>query len=189
MTLRSIVAASAMAAMGLVGAGSAANAITWTLTDVLLTDGGMLNGSFSTNVDGYINHAYSLTTTGGTLGSSLNTFYLGPNELVGPQFILGSNVVDFFSNVNGYQEELQLTFANPNTDPINSIIGIASFECFGWTCPSDVTRYVGSEILAGGDQLTATPLPTTWTTMLIALVGFGFIAYRRKSSNAGMAAI
>lgn len=106
---------------------------------------------------------------------------MGPNEPVGPQFTLGSKLVDFFSNVNGYQEELQLTFANPIIDPKNSIIGSASFECFGWTCPSDVTSYVGSEIFAGGNQLTATPLPATWTTMLIGLVGFGFAALHAAS--------
>ena len=32
---------------------------------------------------------------------------------------------------------------------------------------------------AGG--VAATPLPASWTMMLIGVVGFGFVAYRRKS--------
>jgi hypothetical protein len=34
----------------------------------------------------------------------------------------------------------------------------------------------------------ATPLPPTWTMMLIGLAGFGFVAYRRKSKSTLMAA-
>jgi hypothetical protein len=39
---------------------------------------------------------------------------------------------------------------------------------------------------AGG--VSATPLPATWTMMLIGLAGFGFVAYRRKSKPALMIA-
>jgi hypothetical protein len=178
MRIRSIAAACAIASTVFGGVASEAQAITWTLTNVPLTDGGTLSGTFSTDVYGYINHSYSLATTGGSLGSQLDTYYLGPNEPVGPQFTLGSNIVDFFSNINGYQEELQLAFLNPITDPTNSIVSSLSFECFGWTCPSSVTRYVGSDLTIGGGNLQATPLPSAWTATLIGLlalfVGTGF---------------
>jgi PEP-CTERM motif len=36
--------------------------------------------------------------------------------------------------------------------------------------------------------VSATPLPSTWTMMLIGLAGFGFVAYRRKTKPALMAA-
>jgi hypothetical protein len=39
---------------------------------------------------------------------------------------------------------------------------------------------------AGG--VSATPLPPTWTMMLVGLAGFGFVASRRKSKPALMAA-
>jgi hypothetical protein len=37
-------------------------------------------------------------------------------------------------------------------------------------------------------KVSATPLPATWTMMLIGLAGFGFVTYRRKSKPALMAA-
>jgi hypothetical protein len=39
-----------------------------------------------------------------------------------------------------------------------------------------------------GPGVAATPLPATWTMMLIGLAGFGFVAYRRKPKPALMAA-
>jgi hypothetical protein len=40
----------------------------------------------------------------------------------------------------------------------------------------------------GTASVSATPLPPAWTMMLIGLAGFGFVAYRRKSKPALMAA-
>jgi hypothetical protein len=37
-------------------------------------------------------------------------------------------------------------------------------------------------------EVSTTPLPPTWTMMLIGLAGIGFVAYRRKSKQALMAA-
>jgi hypothetical protein len=54
-----------------------------------------------------------------------------------------------------------------------------------------------NETMSGGEgfsfdyttaSVSATPLPPAWTMMLIGLVGFGFMAYRRKSKPALMAA-
>jgi hypothetical protein len=54
-----------------------------------------------------------------------------------------------------------------------------------------------NETMSGGEgfsfdygtaSVSATPLPPAWTMMLIGLAGFGFVAYRRKSKAALMAA-
>jgi hypothetical protein len=42
--------------------------------------------------------------------------------------------------------------------------------------------------LGASTPVATTPLPPTWTMMLIGLAGFGFVAYRRKSKPALMAA-
>ena len=36
--------------------------------------------------------------------------------------------------------------------------------------------------------VSATPLPPSWTMMLIGLAGFGFVAYRRQKQNTAIAA-
>jgi hypothetical protein len=38
------------------------------------------------------------------------------------------------------------------------------------------------------ENVSTTPLPPTWTMMLMGLAGFGFVAYRRKSKPALMTA-
>jgi hypothetical protein len=109
-------------------------------------------------------------------------------EVVGPD-ITAPNVIDFFSDYRGYQEELQLTFKNPLTDPNNYLIADQSFVCFSWSCPiSDKNTYnnehfKGTDHEVSGADIRATPLPTTWTLMLVGLAGLGFAAYRRRSSN------
>jgi hypothetical protein len=204
MNIKFTLAAAAIAAMGVVGASSDAKAITWTLTDVPLTDGGTLSGTFSINVDGYL-AGYNLTTT---IGSELfSESYFSPPP-VAPNINttsppIAGNVVDFFPNDNPAIGALQLTFANslstPGTD--NIVIGdAASFECLGsYSCQftgqtnvfgygggptySPLTRYIGS-----GDA-TATPLPSTWTMLIAGFVGLGFFAYRgSKHVSATLAA-
>jgi hypothetical protein len=44
----------------------------------------------------------------------------------------------------------------------------------------------GVQLATGG--VAVTPLPPSWTMMLIGIAGFGFVAYRRKSKPALMAA-
>jgi hypothetical protein len=37
---------------------------------------------------------------------------------------------------------------------------------------------------AAGAGVSATPLPPSWTMLLIGIVGFGFVAYRRQRKEA-----
>jgi hypothetical protein len=47
--------------------------------------------------------------------------------------------------------------------------------------PAGVTQIYGTWV-------TTTPLPTTWTMMLIGFVGFGFLAYRGTKKCTALAA-
>ena len=40
---------------------------------------------------------------------------------------------------------------------------------------------------AAGAGVSATPLPPSWTMLLIGIVGFGFVAYRRQRKEAAFA--
>jgi hypothetical protein len=48
---------------------------------------------------------------------------------------------------------------------------------------------VGVEVTNQPEDLAAvTPLPSTWTMMLMGLIGFGFVAYRRQKPGSNLAA-
>jgi hypothetical protein len=64
-------------------------------------------------------------------------------------------------------------------DVTSVLIGISNDANFVFTNLQDVTSSITT--------VSATPLPPTWTMMVIGLAGFGF-AYRRKSKQALMAA-
>jgi hypothetical protein len=88
----------------------------------------------------------------------------------------------------------------------NQIIGPTIEEAtisfhFTTTTPGSLVGFSGGTIDSGGvyttngfgysnfsGTISATPLPPTWTMMLIGLAGFGFAAYRRKSKPALIAA-
>jgi hypothetical protein len=189
MNIKSILAASAIAGMSLLGIGSDAKAITWTLTDVPVHGGGEVSGSFTLDQYGFVD-AYDLVSFGFKNHKLDDRYKLG--EVVGPD-ITAPNVIDFFSDRRGYREELQLTFLNPLTDPINSLVDDKSFVCYSWSCPISWDNTRNNEFLKGTERefrpdIAATPLPATWTLMLVGLAGLGFAAYRRRSSNLEIAA-
>ena len=207
--LKSTLAASAIVVMSLVGAGSDAKAITWTLTSVPLTDGGSLTGTFSINQYGYLS-GYNLITTISGLGFG-ETYYSPPP--VAPDINTTSpptagNVVTFFPNDAPATGALQLTFANSLSTPgiDNIIIGTAaSFECLGsYSCQftgqkdvfgygggpvySDLTRYVGEGATSFADSPSlATPLPAALPLFASGLTAMGLFAWRRKRKAAALA--
>ena len=127
--LRPIIAASAMAVVGILSATSDASAITWTLTNVPLTDGGTLSGTFSINQYGYLGD-YNLTTTFGGLGFSETYFSPPPvaaniNTAFPPT---AGNVVTFFPNDAAATGALQLTFANSLSTPGIDFITIGNAD-------------------------------------------------------------
>jgi hypothetical protein len=60
---------------------------------------------------------------------------------------------------------------------------------FGYTEPG-VPTYTGliEDVALYDGAINATPLPATWTMMLIGLAGLGFFAYRRQKQDTGLAA-
>ncbi len=155
--------------------GSPAKAdIVWTLTNVALDDGGVLNGSFTIDVYGFFAD-FNLTTTAGS--GAVGGYNYTP---VINGSIDGTKTVVTF-NRTGYFGFLQLDFANPltvaaATDAIVGGIGGPSYECAGWSCGGYPVRYVGTD----GFASTATggvPELATWAMMI---VGFGGVALQMR---------
>ena len=176
---QAIIFAIALAATSLLAAGSNALAITYTFTNVPLTDGGVLNGNFTTNVYG-APATWNLTTSGGSLPTET---YANPpnviNAISSPTFD-APHTIDFFSNTEGYFVELQLAFSgNIMNGGVTLLTGGQSFECHGWICPSDVTRFIGP---LHGDEvgISATPLPAALPLFAGGLGIIGLIARNRK---------
>ena len=176
---QSVIIAIALGATSLLAAGSNAHAITYTFTNVPLTDGGVLNGNFTTNVYGAPD-TWNLTTSGGSLPSET---YANPpnviNAIASPTFD-APDTIDFFSNTEGYFVELHLAFSgNVMNGGVTLLTGGSSFECHGWVCPSDVTRFIGT---LPGDEvgISATPLPAALPLMAGGLGVIGLIARNRK---------
>jgi hypothetical protein len=115
---------------------------------------------------------YDITTTPGSIISG-QTYQVTGIVLpcIGCELLLANNGASL--DINGFT-------ITSNTAP--SVLSGA--EAF----PNSETRF-----FTGGSwipEVTAavTPLPPTWTMMLIGLAGFGFVTYRRKSKPALIAA-
>jgi hypothetical protein len=201
-----LVAAAAL--IGLLSASQSANALTWTLTDVPLTDGGTLSGTFTLNSYGYFG-SFDISTTSG--GEGFSESYFSPPPVAGnintTNPPVAGNVIDLFPNDDPALGVLQLTFAHSLSTPgINPIIigNAASFECLGsYSCYltgqtvtyawgtfgpkySADTRYIGSNDIDTADVAFAatTPLPPTWTMLIAGFVGLvGFVAFGGKKRN------
>lgn len=156
-----------------------ASTFTYTFTNVLLSDGGVLNGSFTTGVYGGV-ASWNLTTSGGSLpGETYSSPPIVINNIALPSFSSPTGV-DFFSNTNGYFVTLQLMFSSNILDGGASLltgIGGQSFECRGWNCPSDLTRYVSG---FDGAPPTETPLPIALQLFAGGLGVMGLLVRRRK---------
>ena len=184
MNLKSVLAACAIAVVPLLGIGSDAKAITWTFSNVGLSDGDVLNGYFTT--DQYGDLASWNLTTSGLNDTFMNTTYTNGIGYYNYNVAPFATTVTIFNNAD-YSEILQLTFANSIFDPTNAIMGGTpgpSYEqCYAWgSCGTDFTRYIASEIFSGRvGELTASPLPSTWTMMIAGFVGLlGFVAFGGK---------
>jgi hypothetical protein len=187
MNLKSVLAACAIAVVPFLGVGSDAKAITWTFSNVGLSDGDVLNGYFTTNQDGYL-ASWSLTTSGPN-DTFMNTTYTNGIGYYNYNVAPYSTSVTIFNNVD-YSEILQITFANSIFDPTNAIIGGVpgpSYEqCYAYgSCGTDFTRYIASEIFSTRvGELTASPLPSTWTMLIAGFVGLlGFVALGGRKRN------
>jgi len=168
---------------------ASANANTYYFTNVEFSDGGFLSGYFTTGQYGGVASWNFTTTAGSLLGAEQ---YYSPNIYVNyyssPSFS-APVTLDFFPNslgLAGYSYELQLTFSAPVTGGATLLGGSESFECNGFSCPDAKTRYIDANY--GGGSVTETPLPASWTMMLIGLVGLGAYAFRWQRRDQALAA-
>lgn len=152
------------AALSFFQAQSSANAATiaWTLsTNIALSDGGTLNGYFGINDYGYTNGTpFDLQTAGGT--TNYFQHYTSTINAGNPNTV----TVDFFAPDPAYSSSLTLVFQFSLLTAIanNPIIGGApgpSFECEGYSCTANNTRYVVSGYASadGLSETGITPLP------------------------------
>lgn len=180
MHIKRILAACLVAGMGLIGTASGANAVVYSFNNILLSDGGLLNGTLDIQFGGVI--GYNLTTTGGTPG--LDTSYTYPGFPSPNSIPFGSpTTIQLFPN--SFTAVLQLAFASnlmlagPNV-LLGGINGL-SFECNGsFSCPDNraLTRYVANDT-----AISPTPLPPAVLLFGTALAGLGLIRRRRKAST------
>jgi hypothetical protein len=82
----------------------------------------------------------------------------------------------------------QVTYIAPGTyTPSYSFVGTAQETAnFGYTVPDNESINVSGDFAQV--TISAVPEPSTWAMMLLGFAGIGFMAYRRKSKAAFMAA-
>jgi hypothetical protein len=153
-----------------------ASTIDWTLSGVTFDDGGTASGTFSTDSTSGSVTAFDITTTAGTslpgfLYDSASSFQFTNNYFNANSFLLLS---DFGLPY------LTLEFNNPLTSPgIDALVpGQFDVRVGGWECNNNCRD------ITGGEAVSATPLPATWTMLIAGFVGLGFVAYRGSKKNA-----
>jgi hypothetical protein len=74
------------------------------------------------------------------------------------------------------------TFSGQNftLETLSVVLGANNTITFQGLATTDETAFI--------DNVSATPLPATWTMMLIGLAGLGFVSYRRRRQHAGLSA-
>jgi hypothetical protein len=163
----------AMAALALATAPASANVV-FDLSNVTLSDGGDMTGSIT-----LANNLASIVDLSITVSADAA---LGYQQIT----YVDTDTVSFQLPLNGFirvddasGDEMQLAFSQ-----ITALGGVPSFflnDSYDHQ-PTGGNRLVtgGSLIPAPLSSLATTPLPATWTVMLIGLVGLGFMSYRRQ---------
>jgi hypothetical protein len=179
------VAASTAAVAGAVaslGFATSASATVYNLTNVRLSDGTTVSGSFTTTPSGYVSSdpsGFNVTT----LTGALSGYNYTPS--INPSYTPGGTSITF--NRAAYFGFLTLTFLNPLTgsgsDPIIGGIGGPSYECDTWSCPSPSSdvRYVITSRDFPAPAIVAVPEPATWAMMLLGFGGLGAAMRSRRN--------
>jgi PEP-CTERM motif len=157
--------------------------------------------------------SYSFNTAsglGGIITSQFNSFTgtsLGANQVGGAQFFFANEgftvtfasavtAVGIFANVN-----LGTSFTlNTTTGSLTQTINSYDTSTFGFFGITSSTPFNAATFTSQNDgistfnipeiefQAAAVPEPSTWAMMILGFAGIGFMAYRRKSKPALMAA-
>ena len=115
---------------------------------------------------------------------------------------MASNVTDqfidslYWTTTGSYSQDLHGTFKFQGTDAVVPIFMLLSVGGqYGYADFGNTAKFTFDPLPAGvsytsasGDFLTAVPEPSTWAMMVLGFAGVGFIAYRRKSKPALLAA-
>ena len=115
---------------------------------------------------------------------------------------VASNVTDqfidslYWTTTGSYSQDLHGTFKFQGTDAVVPIFMLLSVGGqYGYADFGNTAKFTFDPLPAGvsytsasGDFLTAVPEPSTWAMMVLGFAGVGFMAYRRKSKPALLAA-
>jgi hypothetical protein len=154
---------------------------------LFFTNGAINLGTEATSVDLALSTAF---TQPGSLGTVMSTFTLGlvttPNTgdpLASADFVnLPTSFVPSVFNIGGTNYTVELTgFQNVVGDGFIASNSSQLHVEEGLSAHADLYAEVTSEI-------PSVPEPSTWAMMILGFAGVGFMAYRRKSQPALMAA-
>jgi len=163
-----------------------ATIIDWTLSNVTFSDGGAATGTFS--IDSTTGQLTDYDITVGS-GSILAAFEYKPSTAPYVNYNLFANSNSFVIFVDAYSRHLELNFANALTNSGTNSLLPGQLNLLG-SWESDLL-YSEIRYVSGGEAIvavTGVPEPSTWAMMILGFAGVGFMAYRRKSKPALIAA-
>jgi hypothetical protein len=186
----------AIAAGAVLGVVSQASAITY---DVNLTVGDAIATGFFSGIVGNSNSdvggPFNLTLTKGLTSVTLVGSETGNNSEVVASPPLGNAITATNNQVlfNFSDSDPEYVKFYLSGDPGGTFLCFQTYAACGGTGPGIVLDVAGDPFQSEtGNQViasvTAVPEPSTWAMMLLGFAGIGFMAYRRKSKAAFMAA-
>jgi hypothetical protein len=121
---------------------------------------------------------FSVGASSGTLLGTFNEIVSNPSNLGGTIIFGQDNTDGFFGEGGTGFGTYDLTTAFPLTvGAVTQTAGSTYFTSLGDLVFTNITA------ISFQADLTATPLPPTWTMLLSALIGIGFFAYRSADKN------
>lgn len=153
----------------------------WSLVGYTLVNGSPVGGTWQLD--------YTLTS--GLLDFVQNDATSGTTGLLGLTGEVVGDEVDLFATnytIGDTDQTYLYSITDMLSDDLASEAADESFTVLA-TAPAD-TNFKGVSFapLDEAAPLTPTPLPASWTFLLIGLAGFGFIATRRRTNGSGLAA-
>ena len=153
-----------------------ASTIDWTLSGVAFDDGGTATGTFSTDSTSGDVIAFDIVTSAGTtLGGA--TYDSTASGIYSSDGVYSPNsfIVENFNTSTYVNFEFVNPLTTPGTDDL-ILSDSASYEC-NFCAP---VRAIVSGDAASGDNVGATPLPTTIPLFASGLGALGILGWRRK---------
>ncbi len=191
---------------------SAANAslFDWSYTDGIPNSVNHGSGTLTATPDANVANAYDITGVTGTVNGhavdSIVTSFALPNQLIytGTGFSVNDNGISFYSTADNVSYNIAADLAVGGTHYHGYGCGFAYCLLGPQTGQDDQTN--GTNLVDPNDPnsakifepvgltdvtitlASAVPEPSTWAMMILGFAGVGFMAYRRKSKPALMAA-